>query len=156
MADHELGEVLDFLSVLWATAHSLETRSLRMQRTIGVSWPQRLVLRLIGRFPNITSSALAEILCVTRGTLSLQLKRLEERGLLKRRTDTKDRRRAFLTLTAAGRALNIPAPSTVEAEVAQLLARSSASDIAKTKRVLNDLAKRLSAHDGDQPPPRAW
>ena len=51
-----------------------------------------------------TPSALGEYLGVTKGSISQTLSTLEERGLLRKNTDKKDKRAVRLDLTAAGRA----------------------------------------------------
>jgi DNA-binding MarR family transcriptional regulator len=148
--DANLGEVFEFLRVLWATAHALETRSLAMQKEIGLSWPQRLVIRLIGRFPGVTPSRLAEILYLHPSTLSIQLKRLEERRLVERRVDPTDGRRAFLWLTKGGSGFDVDTPNTIEASVDALMHAVARADIARTKRVLETFAEHLFS----LPPPR--
>jgi hypothetical protein len=44
-----LGFVLDFLRVLWSVEHQLKSASKRMERRLGITGPQRLVLRRSGR-----------------------------------------------------------------------------------------------------------
>lgn len=55
--------------------------------------------------PSATPSGLAHYLQLTRGTVSVSVRHLEELGLLARTPDTADRRRVRLELTAAGRRL---------------------------------------------------
>ncbi len=140
-----LDPTLDFLRTLWATTHALETRSARMNKALGLSGPQRLVVRLIGKFPGITASELSELLHLTRGTLSIQLLRLEKLGLVLRRADPSDRRRAFLELTAAAKKRIESRRGTVEATVSQFLARQSESSIVQAKKMLMALAKELAS-----------
>jgi DNA-binding MarR family transcriptional regulator len=52
-----------------------------------------------------TAGAVVEYLGATKGTVSQSIERLVERGLVERRADERDRRRAHLALTAAGRRL---------------------------------------------------
>ena len=59
-----LGEVLDFMRMLWSIDHGLQTTSKRMEATLGVTGLQRMVLRLVGRFPGISAGHLARILHV--------------------------------------------------------------------------------------------
>ena len=73
---------LEFLECLWRTSHALERRSRRMEKAIGVTAPQRLVLRFLGRFPGVTAGQLARALHVDPGTLSASVRRLEARGLV--------------------------------------------------------------------------
>ncbi|MBK8245968.1 MAG: MarR family transcriptional regulator [Gemmatimonadetes bacterium] len=64
-----------------------------MQGRLGVTAPQRMVIRLAGRFPDATASELAALLHLDPGSLSSLLARLEEAGLLNRTADRHDRRR---------------------------------------------------------------
>src|SRR5215475_3979360 len=91
-----LGGVLEFMRVVWALDHGLQTTSKRMRSLVGVTGPQRLVIRILGRLPGVSAGRLASILHVDPSTLSVVLKKLETRGLVKRRVDSGDRRRALL------------------------------------------------------------
>src|SRR5919108_5083730 len=82
-----LGAVLDFMRLLWAVDHSLQSASKRMESQHGITGPQRLVVRIVGRFPGIAAGRVAEILHVHPSTLTGILKRLEQRGILQRRSD---------------------------------------------------------------------
>jgi DNA-binding MarR family transcriptional regulator len=91
-----LGEVLEFLRLIWAVHHGLEKTSKKMDVRLGVTGPQRLVVRIVGRFPGIPAGRLAQILHVHPSTLTGVLKRLERRGFIERRPDPRDARRASL------------------------------------------------------------
>jgi DNA-binding MarR family transcriptional regulator len=138
-----LGEVLEFMRLLWAVDHGLQSTSKRMESTLGMTGPQRLVLRLVGRFPGITAGTLAQILHVHPSTLTGVLKRLEKRGLLERRSDPLDGRKALFALTEAGKALDIPSTGTVESAVQRVLSRMSRTRILCTQDVLTALAEEL-------------
>jgi DNA-binding MarR family transcriptional regulator len=139
---------LEFLQVLWRTSHALERRSRRMEKAIGLTAPQRQVVRFLGRFPGVTAGQLARALHVDPGTLSTSVRRLEGRGLVERRRDPADTRRVTLGLTGPGRALDVPGPGTVEAAADALLADVSPRDLAATVRVLDRFAEILLADDG--------
>jgi len=98
-----LGAVLDFMRMLWALDHALQSASKRMESAFGMTGPQRLAVRIVGRFPGIAAGRLAEILHVHPSTLTGVLRRLEGRGILQRRPDPRDARRALFMLTAKGR-----------------------------------------------------
>jgi DNA-binding MarR family transcriptional regulator len=91
-SDAPLGAVLDFMRLLWAVDHGLQSASKRMEAAHGVTGPQRLVLRMVGRFPGIAAGRLSEILHVHPSTLTGILKRLEARELLQRKADPRDAR----------------------------------------------------------------
>lgn len=157
----QLGEVLEFMRLLWAVDHGLQSTSKRMEATLGITGPQRLVLRLVGRFPGITAGTLAQILHVHPSTLTGVLKRLEKRGLLERKSDPLDGRKALFALTEAGRALDIPSTGTVEAVVQRVLSKMNRARILHTQDVLTALAEELGAITpsaqpaGDDSPPRS-
>ncbi len=138
---------LEFLQVLWRTSHALERRSRRMEKQIGLTAQQRLVLRFLGRFPGVSAGQLAQALHVDPGTLSASVRRLERRGLVERRRDPADTRRVTLGLTRQGRALDVPRPGTVETAADALLADASPRDLAATVRVLDRFAEILLTDD---------
>jgi MarR family transcriptional regulator, organic hydroperoxide resistance regulator len=138
---------LEFLQCLWRTSHAMERRSRRMEKAIGVTAPQRLVVRFLGRFPGVTAGQLAQALHIDPGTLSASLRRLEGRGLVERRRDPADTRRVTLGLTRRGRDLDGSRTGTVEAAADALLADASPGDLAATVRVLDRFAEILLADD---------
>jgi DNA-binding MarR family transcriptional regulator len=139
-----LGGVLEFMRVVWALDHGLQTTSKQMRSRVGVTGPQRLVIRIVGRVPGVSAGRLASILHVDPSTLSVVLKTLEARGLVKRRTDTGDRRRALLELTASGRAVDRLRAGTAEEAARRVLARFSAREVEGARTLLAALAAELS------------
>jgi len=140
-----LGEELEFLRLLWAVGHHLNSTSKQMEASLGVTGPQRLVLRLVGQFPGITATRLARILHLNSSTLTGVLKRLEQRGYVERQEDPRDARRALVSLTEAGRALDVATAGTVEAAVQRLLLRVPEEHLAATRELLTALAEELRA-----------
>jgi DNA-binding MarR family transcriptional regulator len=116
-ADLPLDEGLQFMRVLWATMHALQKASKRMNRELGVTGPQRLVMRVIGLSPGLSAGRLAATLHLHPSTLTGVLQRLVRQGFISHGTDRRDRRRSVLHLTAAGERLNAKMTGTVEAGV---------------------------------------
>jgi DNA-binding MarR family transcriptional regulator len=139
-----LGAVLDFMRLLWALDHALQSASKRMESTFGVTGPQRLVVRIVGRFPGIAAGRMAEILHVHPSTLTGVLKRLEARGLLQRRPDPRDARRALFMLTAKGRKHDTARTGTVEQAVRRVLAKDPGK-VTAAQEVLASLSEELDA-----------
>jgi len=146
-----LDTAIDFLRLIWAVDHALQRRSKAMTASIGITGPQRLLIRMIGRFPSIHAKQLAEILHLHPSSLTALVKRLECRGLIHRRLDARDRRRWLLGLTRQGQALNRDAPGTIERRVQQMLATTRARDLEGARTVLAALARGLG--DTSQTPP---
>ena len=139
----QLGPVLDFLRALWALDHALQSASKRMETKLGVTGPQRLVVRMIGRFPGISAGELAEFLHVHPSTLTGVLKRLEQRGLVKRRADPADARRALLELSAKGRRVDATRAGTVEAAARRALARLTPETVRQTRGVAEAITAEI-------------
>ena len=138
-----LPDVLQFMQLLWAVVHGLDRASKRMATEIGVTGPQRLVLRVVGLFPGLSAGELAAILHVHPSTLTGILQRLATQRMLARFSDPDDRRRAVLYLTPRGKKVNAASRGTVEAAVAQALMGMSARDRGAARRVLERLADEL-------------
>ena len=138
-----LGEVLDFMRVLWAVDHGLQSRSKRMGREIGVTGPQRVVIRLVGRFPGISAGELADLLHLHPSTLTGILSRLLDRELVSRESDPLDARRALFKLTSDGRKLDQTKSGTVEAAVRKALSKVPATRLEAAREVLESIADSL-------------
>jgi DNA-binding MarR family transcriptional regulator len=139
-----LGRVLDFMRLLWAVNHGLTQVSKRMGRRLGVTGPQRLVVRIVGQRPGISAGALAEVLHLHPSTLTGILQRLTARGAIERTRDPADTRRALFRLTRRGLEIDALRSGTVEARVRAALASFSYEDLATAGRVLARLAEALS------------
>lgn len=140
-----LGEVLDFMRLIWEVDHALQRISKRMETTLGVTGPQRFVIRIVGRFPGIPAGQLAEILHVHPSTLTGILKRLERRGLIRRQPDARDRRRTLLGLTEKGRLFDVGAEGTVEAAIHHVIERSRPQQLEAARELLATIAQTLGA-----------
>jgi DNA-binding MarR family transcriptional regulator len=139
-----LGRALDFMRLLWAVAHGLEATSKHMLATLGVTGPQRIVLRLVGHYGSMSAGELARALHIHPSSLTGRLRRLEAAGLLARRTHPDDGRRVILTLTRKGERLNAKNAGTVEAAVERALALTSTADVRAAERALQALAKEFA------------
>jgi DNA-binding MarR family transcriptional regulator len=140
---YPLGRALAFLQRLWRVNHAMQRVSNRMSRELGLTGPQRLIIRGVGRHPWLTASKLASMLHLDRGTVSAALNRLEGKRLIERRADPLDGRLVTVGLTAAGRRLDRPTPHTIESAVEHLVRNTPARDRKATERVLAALADTL-------------
>ena len=138
-----LGQSLEFMRILWALTHELHAASKRMRSSLGVTGPQRIVIRILGRAPDLSAGALAELLQLHPSTLTGVLKRLEDRGLITRASDPADARRAVLRLTAAGRRVDRGSKHTVEAAVARALARLDEPTVRAAARALSAVIEQV-------------
>jgi DNA-binding MarR family transcriptional regulator len=129
---------------LWAVDHGLQTISKRLESQHGITGPQRLVVRIVGRTPGISAGSLAQILRMHPSTLTGILRRLETRGVLTRKSDPNDARRALFALTARGRKVDMLKTGTVEAAVRRVLAKLP-SEATVAQKLLATLAVELES-----------
>jgi len=93
-----------------------EVHAKRLARYGGVGPVQLVILQALGWEGGVTASDLSRRVSLTAATLSGQIDRLEERGLLQRQRDEQDRRRQWLLLSDSGRALLQQAPALLPPE----------------------------------------
>ena len=135
------------MRLMWAMDHGLQRRSKRMELEVGVTGMQRVVIRLIGRFPAVTAGGLAELIHVHPSTLTGVLKRLVARGYVSRERDTTDARIAHFSLTAEGLRIDGSQAGTVEAAVRRALARLDPEQVEGARVVLSVMGEELARTD---------
>ena len=140
---HQIAPVLEFMRSLWALDHALQRASIRMEAVLGLTAPQRFVIRILGALPRLTPADLAALLHVDRGSVTALLKRLEARELVARSPDHQDGRRVLLSLTLEGQLLDIPTEETVEAATGRALRRLKPNQIADARTVIRALTAAL-------------
>jgi DNA-binding MarR family transcriptional regulator len=128
---------------LWGLNHVLESTSRRMKTRFGVTGPERMVVRLVGRAPGISAGELARTMRVHPSTLTGLLKRLVRRGVLVRRPDASDARRALFELTKKGQMVDKLRRGTVEAAVSAALESLPERDVQVAASVLDAVARRM-------------
>ena len=142
-ADFALDSTLDFLRLLWTIEHGLQRASKRMEREIGITGPQRLVLRVVGQFPEISAGELARVVRLHPSTITGILQRLVTRGLIERKADPGDTRRVRLRLKPAALAHTRVSAGMIEKAVAAALEQAGAANVRAARKVLTAVAARL-------------
>jgi len=143
-ASYPLDPVLDFLRLLWSIEHGLQRMSKRMEGEIGITGPQRLVLRVVGQFPGLSAGELAHIVRLHPSTITGILQRLVSSGLLDRERDPEDSRRARLRLKPRAAKHTRASSGTVEDAVKQALNGAGAPNVRAARKVLAEVARRLN------------
>lgn len=136
------------MSALWELDHELRLVSKSMTSSLGVTGPQRLVIRLVGQRPGLAAGDLATLLHVDPSSLTGVLDRLVQGGFLARLTDPTDGRRALFSLKARGRALDRVRSGTVEAAVLRVLDTQPRARVAAARRVIAALVRELAGYRG--------
>lgn len=144
MRTPELDPALRFMQLMWSVDHALHKVSKRMASVLGLTGPQRLAIRIIGRSPGMAAGQLADLMHLDPSTVTGILRRLERARLIRREPDPADARRARLHLTNKARTMDRRNAGTVEAAVRRTLASLPADEVDAAGRVLAALAQMLN------------
>jgi DNA-binding MarR family transcriptional regulator len=138
----KLGKVLDFMRLLWVIEHRLNSTSKRMHKTLGLTGPQRLALRVLEQFPGISAGELAHLLQLHPSTLTGIIERLKRRRLVRTERDKADRRRIRLQVKnwTHDRA---PSDGTVERAVQRALRGFTPKEVEVARLVLRAIGSSL-------------
>lgn len=139
-----VAEAGDTLGQLWRANHELELLSKRMIKTLGVTGPQRMVLRIIARRPGISASGICEAARIHASTLTGILERLVHGGFIERTRDSDDGRRARFDLTPAGARIAEARRGTVESAVITSLSSLTPEERVVVRRWLSAFGDALA------------
>jgi DNA-binding MarR family transcriptional regulator len=140
----DLDPILDFMRLLWSVEHGLQSTSKRMEASLGITGPQRLVLRIVSQRPGLSPGEVARIVHLHPSTISGILQRLVRKGLLRRERDSKDHRRIRLRSQAAARAFVAASIGTVESAVTHALTPIPTYRVRHAREVLSAIASALA------------
>lgn len=140
----DLDPVLEFMRLLWSVGHGLQSTSKRMEATLGITGPQRLVLRIVTERPGLSAGELASIVHLHPSTITGILTRLIRKRLLKRGRDPRDNRRIRLHSCAAAGGYVGASRGTVESAVTRALARIPKHRVRHAREVLSAIAVALA------------
>jgi DNA-binding MarR family transcriptional regulator len=142
--DDPADEPLALLRAVWDLDHRLQSQSKRMRARIGVTGPQRLVLRTLLTAPDATPSAIARSLYFDRSTVTVILRSLERAKLVRKHPHATDKRAISLVLTPKGRRIAEQRTGTIESLFRRALTKLPERDVKAARRVLEAIASELS------------
>src|SRR5258705_8566737 len=143
------GEVAPVFNSLRRLGHSLHNASRDTERRLGVTGAQLFVLTQLRATPSLSINALAERTMTHQSTVSVVVRRLVRRKLVKKTRAPDDARRVELTLTPAGIALLKRAPEAVQVRLPRAHEGLAAAD----RRILPRGLHQLRPPRGAAPPP---
>ncbi|MDA0239965.1 MAG: MarR family transcriptional regulator [Proteobacteria bacterium] len=114
-------------------------------RKLGLDLMEWRVIQVVGTQGRSTINQVADRLAMDRGGTSRAIARLDERGILSRTADAKDRRRSLVDLTPKGQALHDDIVRFVRAYRERLLRRLSAKDRDQLQRTMTNLIEEAGA-----------
>lgn len=123
------------------------------ERGVGVSGAQLFVLRSLADAPGASLRRLAEITLTDPSSVSVVVARLVARGLIIRRRNRDDARRATLTLSVRGRALVARAPEPIQVRLVAALLTMPTRRLRSANAVLAALVQALDLSDAEYAAP---
>lgn len=132
-----LPESLRLLQLIWNLNAALERTSHEMEANLGVTGPQRFLLRFVGLAPGITGDRLATVMSRDVSDLESDLEQLVTKNLLVRRGGP------GYHLTAQGAGINAITNGTVERAVSQACDEASPYERTSFRRMLARLIGNL-------------
>jgi DNA-binding MarR family transcriptional regulator len=140
------GEVAQVFNSLRRLVHSLHHASRNTERRLGVTGAQLFVLTQLRATPSLSINALAERTMTHQSTVSVVVRRLVRRKLVKKARAAADARRVELTLTPAGSALLRRAPEeSAQVQLARAIGELDAADRHAMADGLQRLVRALGA-----------
>ena len=119
--------------------------SRKLAKESGLAVSQLLTLQEISRVGSISPSRLAEQVSLSRGTMTIMLRKLEALGMISRAADQHDKRSYFVTLSEKGNAALAGAPTLLHEVFSLRFARLENWEQAQIISALERVAMMLEA-----------
>ena len=136
---------LRILSAIRQIVRRIDMDSRKLAANHQITGPQLITLITVVERGPIAATGIAKHIHVSASTLVGVLDRLEGKGLVRRRRDTKDRRRVYVTATDAGRSVVARAPYPLQHSLQNALLRLPETQQKRTATSLERLVALLGA-----------
>lgn len=145
---------IDILVKLRKIIRSINLESKKIEKELGVSIPQLLVLKYLSDQNDYRAFAkdIKEYINLNASTISGIISRLEGKGLVAKSLRSKDKRAIYIVLTAKGADLLNNSPSTLQEKLSQKLKKLSIEQIEELDRNIELLTKIMDVENVDAAP----
>lgn len=126
--------------------------SRKLAKESGLAVSQLVTLQEIARVGTISPSRLAEKVSLSRGTMTLMLRKLEALGMISREADAQDKRRYFVALSEKGRTALAGAPTLLHEIFSSRFSKLESWEQAQIISALERVAAMLEADTIDAAP----
>lgn len=142
----------DILIAIRKVIRAVDVHSRKLNQNYQLTGPQALVLKKIQASKAITPGELARMVSLSQATISDIIKRLEQRGYVRRIRDHADRRKVMLQITSSGRNVIKTAPPLLQEQFTRRLCRLKDWEQTLLLSSLQRVASLMDAEDLDAPP----
>ena len=110
-------KIEEVLVALRRLIRATDLRSRQLNKTVGLTAPQLLLLQTVKRHGEITIGDIARQMTLSQATVTTIVDRLEARALLVRQKSTTDKRRVYASLTPEGEQILEDAPTALHTQL---------------------------------------
>lgn len=104
------------LSTLRRIIRAMHLRSRQLERSVGLTVPQLVVLKEVAESDGLPVGLLAKRASLSQATITTIVDRLEQRQTVERKRDAVDRRKVLIHITDTGRAILEKSPTILQEE----------------------------------------
>ena len=142
-------EYFDLLRKLRKILRSINLESKRIEKSFGISIPQLLTLEFLCSFEDYSSTAskIKDHLNLNASTVSGIIHRLEQKGLVIRRSIASDKRSSQVVLTAKGLNLLNDTPKTMQERLTSRLDKLAPQQLSELERNVDLLVELMEIED---------
>ena len=147
-------QYLEILVKLRRIIRSINLESKKIQREFGISIPQLLVLQFLSEQEDYKASSkdIKNYINLNASTVTGIVHRLEEKGMIAKLPNTRDKRGVFVILTAKGAELLEKSPTTLQEKISQRLKDLSPEQIIDLNKNIELLTRLMDAEEIDAAP----
>lgn len=125
--------------------HAMDLRSRQLDKSIGLTVPQLVVLKEIAGASEAPIGRIAREISLSQATVTTIVDRLEQRGLVSRKRAQVDRRQVLVSLTEAGARLIEQSPTILQEEFLSAFAQLEAWEQTQILATLQRVAAMMNA-----------
>ncbi len=131
---------------------AVDLHSRKLSQSYNLTGPQALVLKAIAGKQSISAGELAKQVSLSQATITDIVKRLEQRGMVTRVRDSKDRRKIILEISEEGKALIRAAPPLLQEEFTRRFSKLQDWEQTLLLSSLQRIASLMNAEELDAAP----
>lgn len=142
----------ELLISLRKVIRAIDLHSKQLSKTSGLTSPQLLIMLEIDKVSGVNSSQVAKIVNLSAATVTNILDRLENKELISRVRDTKDKRKVGLYLTDNGKTLLNSAPQPLQQHFIENFSNLAQWEQSQLLSSIERLADMMNANEIDAAP----
>lgn len=146
----EVGEVMDCIRYIFK---AIRVSSSQFEKSVGLSAAQIFVLRKVAEEPGLSINDIAARTTTHQSSVSVVVKKLEDRGLVIRSPSQEDSRRINVILTAEGKKMLDVVPRTVPEQMVATLESMSPEKTQQLSVLIREFVVSAGIADTNSPAP---